>query len=216
MTDHTNPLRPSGPGQTILFTVGYAGHDRDSLLAVLRAQSITAVADIRTFKRSSYWTAFDSDAFGPWLREHGIAYVFLGDLLGGKPQDETLYPDGQLDYQMMAARPAFQTGIQRLIDGAKRYRICLMCAEKDPLDCHRTLAIAPLLQQAGFVLRHILADGTVEDQSETDARMIAINGGETPDLFATQADDPDAERALALKRQITKVAPKAVDAIKRR
>ena len=110
------------------FTVGYAGHDRDSLLALFRAHGITAVADIRTFKRSSYWTAFDADSFGPFLRENGIAYVFMGDVMGGKPQIPELYPDGQLDYGLMAARPDFKSGIERLVSGAKKYRICLMCA----------------------------------------------------------------------------------------
>ncbi len=199
----------------IIYTVGYAGHDRDSLLALFRGHGISAVADIRTFKRSSYWTAFDSDSFGPFLRENGIAYVFLGDVMGGKPQIPDLYPDGQLDYELMAQMPEFKSGIGRLVSGAEKYRICLMCAEKDPLDCHRTLLIAPALKDAGFDLRH-LVEGRVENQSETDARMVKINGGDVPDLFAAAAPDPDADVKLALAKQIKRVAPKADDAIKRR
>ena len=199
----------------IIYTVGYAGHDRDSLLALFRAHGISAVADIRTFKRSSYWTAFDSDSFGPFLRENGIAYVFMGDVMGGKPQIPDLYPGGQLDYGLMAATPEFKSGIERLVSGAGKYRICLMCAEKDPLDCHRTLLIAPALKDAGFDLRH-LVEGRVESQSETDARMLKINGGDVPDLFTTAAPDPDADVKLALAKQIKRVAPKADDAIKRR
>ncbi|WP_114096590.1 DUF488 family protein [Thalassospira profundimaris] len=199
----------------IIFTVGYAGHDRDSLLALFKAHGITAVADIRTFRRSSYWTAFDADSFGPFLRENGIAYVFMGDVMGGKPQVPELYPDGQLDYDLMAKTPDFKTGIERLVAGAAKYRICLMCAEKDPLDCHRTLLIAPALKQAGFDLRH-LVEGRIETQSDTESRMVAINGGDVPDLFASAANDRDADYKLALARQIKRVAPMADDAIKRR
>gem|GEM_PF-335780 len=199
----------------IIFTVGYAGHDRDSLLALFKAQGITAVADIRTFKRSSYWTAFDADSFGPFLRENGIAYVFMGDVMGGKPQTPALYPDGQLDYGLMAQTPAFRSGIARLVSGAEKYRICLMCAEKDPLDCHRTLLIAPALKEAGFDLRH-LVEGRIESQTETEQRMLQINGGDVPDLFAAAEPDPDADYKLALARQIKRVAPMADDAIKRR
>jgi uncharacterized protein (DUF488 family) len=206
---------PHNPNQKTIFTVGYAGHDRDSLLALFKAHGITAVADIRTFKRSSYWTAFDADSFGPFLRAQGIAYVFMGDVMGGKPQAPELYPDGQLDYDLMAQLPEFQDGIARLISGANKYRICLMCAEKDPLDCHRTLLIAPPLKAAGFDLCH-LVEGGVEHQSETEQRMVALNGGDVPDLFATTAPDPDAETKLALQRQIKRVAPRAQDAIKRR
>ncbi|MHC8491715.1 DUF488 domain-containing protein [Thalassospira sp. SM2505] len=199
----------------IIFTVGYAGHDRVSLLALFKAHGITAVADIRTFRRSSYWTAFDADSFGPFLRENGIAYVFMGDVMGGKPQVPELYPGGQLDYDLMAKTPDFKTGIERLVAGAAKYRICLMCAEKDPLDCHRTLLIAPALKQAGFDLRH-LVEGRIETQSDTESRMVAINGGDVPDLFASAANDPDADYKLALARQIRRVAPMADDAIKRR
>lgn len=199
----------------ILYTVGYAGHDRDSLLALFKAHGITAVADIRTFKRSSYWTAFDADSFGPFLRENGIAYVFMGDVMGGKPQMPELYPDGQLDYDLMAQMPAFRTGIERLVSGAKKYRICLMCAEKDPLDCHRTLLIAPALKQAGCDLRH-LVEGKVETQADAEDRMIAINGGDVPDLFTSAASDPEAGYKLARARQIKRIAPMAEDAIKRR
>ncbi|MDG4721436.1 MULTISPECIES: DUF488 domain-containing protein [Thalassospira] len=214
MTDPQNHSNPS-LCEKLIFTVGYAGHDRDSLLALFLAHGITAVADIRTFKRSSYWTAFDADSFGPFLRENGIAYVFMGDVMGGKPQMPELYPDGQLDYDLMAEMPAFRAGIERLVAGAEKYRICLMCAEKDPLDCHRTLLIAPALKQAGFDLRHLVA-GKVETQSDTEGRMMAINGGNAPDLFASTASDPDADYKLALARQIKRVAPMAEDAIKRR
>ena len=104
--------------QNIIWTVGYAGHDRDSLLALLKGQGITAVADIRTFRGSNYWKDFDADTFGPFLREHDIAYVFLGDLIGGKPQRSELYPHGQLDYDLVAQTPEFKAGIRRLISGA--------------------------------------------------------------------------------------------------
>ncbi|MBX2832117.1 MAG: DUF488 domain-containing protein [Rhodospirillales bacterium] len=213
-----NPSPSTPPSQKpdqIIYTVGYAGHDRDSLLALFRSHGITAVVDIRTFKRSSYWTAFDSDSFAPFLRENGIAYVFMGDVMGGKPQVPDLYPDGQLDYGLVAQRPDFKTGIERLVSGADKYRICLMCAEKDPLDCHRTLLIAPALKEAGFDLRH-LVDGRVEQQSDTEERMIALNGGDVPDLFAAVAPEPDADFKLALAKQIKRVVPKAEDAIKRR
>ncbi len=213
-----NPSPSTPPSQKpdqIIYTVGYAGHDRDSLLALFKLHGVTAVADIRTFKRSSYWTAFDSDSFAPFLRENGIAYVFMGDVMGGKPQMPDLYPGGQLDYDLMAKRPDFKAGIERLVSGAGKYRICLMCAEKDPLDCHRTLLIAPALKEAGFDLRH-LVEGRVENQSETEDRMIAINGGDVPDLFAAVAPETDADLKLAWAKQVKRVAPKAEDAIKRR
>jgi uncharacterized protein (DUF488 family) len=180
-------------------TIGYAGHTRDSLLARLKIEHVTAVADIRTYKNSSYWTAFDSDSFGSFLRDNGIAYVFLGDQLGGKPRNPALYPDGKLDYERMAATDGFQAGLDRLERGASKFELCIMCAEKDPMDCHRGLIVAPEMQKRGMDFRHLLADGSSEPHAETEARMIAATNTDGPDLFADPSDT--LYRAYAAQRR---------------
>ena len=126
-------------GMQEVFSIGYAQYTRDHLLERLRQFGVTAIADIRTYRSSSYWTAFDSESFGPFLRAHGIAYVFLGDQLGGKPQIEALYPDERLDYERLARQNFFQAGLDRVENGAGKFTLCLMCAEKDPLESGRSL-----------------------------------------------------------------------------
>jgi hypothetical protein len=84
-------------------------------------------------------------------RDAGIemGYVFFGDELGGRPRDPSLYCDGVADYEAMAQRPGFRADLDRLLAMAGQRRLCLMCSERDPLDCHRCLLVARALAACG-------------------------------------------------------------------
>jgi hypothetical protein len=84
----------------------------------------------------------------------------------------------------MATTPLFQAGLDRVLDGAGKYRIALMCAEREPLDCHRFLLVSRRLQERGVRLRHILADGSVEAQGATECRLLQQTGLALDPLFA--------------------------------
>lgn len=176
-----------------IFSIGYAQYTRDHLLARLRHFGVTAIADIRTYRSSSYWTAFDSESFGPFLRAHGIAYVFLGEQLGGKPQIEALYPGERLDYARLARQDFFQAGLDRVENGADQFTLCLMCAEKDPIECHRGLLLAPELAKRDIGVTHILYSGAPERHCDSERRMVELHRPKIPDLFG----DISAERELA-------------------
>jgi uncharacterized protein (DUF488 family) len=83
----------------------------------------------------------------------------------------------------MAVTPAFRAGLDRVIEAAQRARLCLMCAEREPLDCHRCLLIAPALAERGLTVGHILADATIEPHTATEERLLKI-AGEPPDLLS--------------------------------
>ncbi len=107
------------------------------------------------------------------LREAGIAYVFLGDLLGGRPDDPSLYDDeGHVDYERVRQTPAFRRGLERLLLGLERYRVAMLCAEADPLECHRGLMITPALVEFGVTPLHLRRDGSVETTAEMERRLL--------------------------------------------
>jgi uncharacterized protein (DUF488 family) len=111
------------------------------------------------------------------LRASGIAYVFLGQELGGRPGAEELYDaEGWADYERIRATPLFQQGVQRLLRGLERHRIALLCGEEDPLDCHRGLMIAPALKELGLSPQHIRRDGRLESTAEMEARLQSETG----------------------------------------
>ena len=141
---------------------------------------------MRSTPASRRYPWFNQARLAPRLAAEGIAYVSLGEALGGRPRDPRLYrEDGVADYAAMARTDEFRTGLDRVGEGARRYRICLMCAEREPLDCHRCLLVARALALAerGFAIGHVLADATIEPHGQTEDRLLALAGAPV-DLFA--------------------------------
>jgi uncharacterized protein (DUF488 family) len=186
-----------------LFTIGHSNHPLGKFLALLRASGVTAVADVRSVPFSRRYPWFAAKALATSLPEQGIAYVPLGDCLGGRPAEAALYCDGIADYEAMAAAPAFRSGIDRVADGATRFRICLMCAEREPLDCHRCLLVSRALAERGLTIGHILADGATESHEATEARLLKLA---PDDLFA---GDENERLAAAYRRRARAVAYKS-------
>jgi uncharacterized protein (DUF488 family) len=153
-----------------VFTIGHSNHPIDRFFDLLRTAAITAVADVRSIPYSRRWPQFSRPALERSLAGAGIAYVFLGAELGGKRDDPALLREGRPDYELIAATPEFARGLARVIDGSARHRIALMCAEREPLECHRFLLVARHLAARGVPLRHILADGSIEEHAETERR----------------------------------------------
>ena len=141
---------------TTIYTIGHSNHRWEPFLALLRANDIETLVDVRS-RPVSRWAAFANIRALPGLLEReGIRHVFMGDSLGGKPADKELHDDnGAPDYDKMASQPAFQKGIEELIGVAADSRVALMCAEEDPGACHRSLLIGPAIEESGAALVHI-------------------------------------------------------------
>lgn len=178
----------------VIYTVGHSTHPLDHFIALLKQAGVTAIADVRSVPFTRHTPHFSRPALKEALKASGIAYSFLGDVLGARPSDRACYRDGVAAYDLIAATAAFQGGLDRVMDGAKRFRIALMCAEKEPLDCHRTILVARALAKKGATIRHLLADGMIEEHSHAEARLLKMTGQETIDIF----DDP-LEKAYRLR-----------------
>jgi uncharacterized protein (DUF488 family) len=136
------------------------------------------------------------------LRLDRISYVFLGKELGGRPSERRFYCEGVANYEKMAQASEFNKGLERVIEGTKKYRIALMCSERDPLDCHRCLLVGRALAQRGVRVSHILDDGRIVSHSEIEDKLLEISGRSTEDFFA-----PRSERlATAYRERALKVA----------
>jgi uncharacterized protein (DUF488 family) len=155
---------------------------------LLRNAGVTAVADVRTSPFSRYSPHFNRDTLRDELRLDGISYVFLGKELGGRPASERFYCKGVADYEKMAQAEDFRKGIERVIEGAKKYKIALLCSEQDPLDCHRCLLVGRALARRGVGVGHIHANGAVATQEQIEDRLLEFSGRSGDDLFAPRED----------------------------
>jgi len=155
---------------------------------MLRGAGVGAVADVRSVPLSRHFPWFSKNNLSARLAAEGISYLALGDSLGGRPQDDSLYREGVADYEAMARQPKFLGGLDQVLETAARARVCLMCAEREPLDCHRCLLVAPKLAERGLSIGHILHDGTIEPHTATEQRLLALTGA-SDDLFVTGQDE---------------------------
>ncbi len=158
----------------MVYTVGHSNHPIEKFLSLLTDHAITAVADVRSQPFSRRFPQFNKQRLAASLGEHGIAYVFLGQELGARSEDESCYEDGQVQYRRLAATSLFKQGLDRVLTGAEKFRVALMCAEKEPLDCHRTLLVGRALEERGTSIAHILADGSLETQAQAMTRLTRI------------------------------------------
>lgn len=144
-----------------LYTLGHSNHSIEYFVKLLKKYDIEVVADVRSVPYSRYNPQFKKNNLKVHLREHGIRYVFMGQELGGKPQNEKMYCHGKVNYSQLAETPAFRGGLKRLKKGIEKYRIAVVCAEKDPYTCHRYFLVGAELEKLGVNVRHILDDGSL-------------------------------------------------------
>lgn len=156
--------------ETTIYTIGHSSHPIDKFIELLKQHDITLVVDVRSAPHSRYNPQFNREVLAAALANEGIKYLFLGKELGARPQDPNCYKEGRVDFGQLAGRPEFKTGLERVRAEAKTCRLAVMCAEKDPLDCHRTILVCRHLR-ASVGIKHILADGSIEDHAQTEARL---------------------------------------------
>jgi uncharacterized protein (DUF488 family) len=152
-----------------LFTIGHSNHSTGKFVELLRTHAIELVCDVRSTPYSRFNRQFNRETIQEELKQRGIGYLFLGKELGGKPTDPGFPTDDRSRFAMIAKSEWFRAGLERLLEEAKRCRTVIMCAEKDPAQCHRTHLICRHIPQ-GITIHHILADGSITDHIELDLR----------------------------------------------
>jgi len=174
---------------TALLTIGHSNHSPQRFLELLRAADVERLADVRTVPFSRRLPHFCRGALEAMLGKAGIDYLFLGAELGGRPARPELYSAGVADYERMATEATFRAGLERVSAFAAGGRAVVLCAEREPLDCHRCLLVGRRLAEAGARVAHILADGTIERHAATEARLLAATGRAGTSLLCTPSED---------------------------
>ncbi|HKT73349.1 MAG TPA: DUF488 domain-containing protein [Steroidobacteraceae bacterium] len=173
----------------MIHTIGHSNHPIERFVALLTQHSVGILADVRSTPFSRFNPQFNSERLRASLSEAGIEYLFLGHQLGARTEDASCYDcDGRVSYAKLAATSPFQEGIRKLIElAAQERRVVLMCAEREPLECHRTILVARELAHAALPVLHILADGSVEEHAHAIERLLVDLDLTTTDLFRDSA-----------------------------
>jgi uncharacterized protein (DUF488 family) len=160
-----------------LFTVGHSILEFGPFAKLLKDRGAELVADVRSLPQSARLPHFSQPAFEKLLSAEHISYLFLGEELGGRPDDVDAYrPNGVVDYAARRKSYAFQSGVERLLRKLEGQSVAMMCAEEDPLECHRFLMVCPELVKLGIHPLHIRKGGQIETQEEAENRLLAANG----------------------------------------
>jgi hypothetical protein len=168
----SNTLKP-------LFTIGHSVLEFGDFVALLEDHSVEVVADIRSVPQSARLAHFSQPAFEKLLSAEHIGYLFLGEELGGRPDDADAYrPDGLVNYALRRKSYAFGAGLERLQKELQDHSVAIMCAEEDPLECHRFLMVCPELIRLGIVPQHIRKGSRIESQEAAENRLLADTGFE--------------------------------------
>ena len=171
-----------------IFTVGHSTHPLNRFIALLQQHKITALGDVRSKPYSRANPQFNREDLKKALKEVGIVYVFLGKELGARSEDPTCYEQGRVKYDRLALTEQFRSGVGRVQEGMTKFRLALMCAEKEPLECHRTVLVARHLAELGIDVQHIHADGHLESQAELNERLMRELALPESDMFRSHDD----------------------------
>ena len=207
----TTNERGRAPGLNAgVYTVGHSNHAIEKFLDLLRQHSIEAIADVRSHPYSRFNPQFSLKRSARRSNTRASPYLFLGRELGARSDDPSVIVDGKVDYGRLAKTLRFQDGLARVAVAARQARVALMCAERDPLECHRAILVCPELAARGVGSQHIREDGRLESRAEFETRLLAAAGTQaehlTGDLFPDLRTDRDEQIALAYRRRGRQIA----------
>jgi len=163
-----------------IYTIGYGAREVDAFIATLKAYEIAYLIDVRSKPYSRYKPDFSKQTLENHLQQNNIHYLFMGETLGGQPDDLSCYSDGQVDYEKMGQKPFYLAGIGRLQKAHKQgLCVALMCSEGKPEMCHRSKLIGKTLTAAGITVAHIDENDQLITQEDV---ILRLSKGQ-PSLF---------------------------------
>ena len=207
---------PDSQSYLPFFTVGHSNLDFLQFVKLLQDRSVDLLIDVRSQPRSGRFPQFSQPGFDKMIEDAGIGYLFLGEELGGRPDDADAYrQDGVVDYRARRKSYAFHAGVERVWNELQHASCALLCAEEDPLECHRFLMICPELVQTGIRPLHIRKGSKIESQEDAENRLLATHGfgGVAADTLFPQSRTDALEEAYDLQagKFAYRVGPLAVD-----
>lgn len=171
----------------------------DEFLRLLKSCSVTAVADVRSVPYSHYSPQFNQPNLQSSLRSAGIKLIPMGKWLGARSNNPACYINGKVSYHLLSSTPEYREGITRLLEEAETETLTVMCAEKDPVNCHRMILVSETLTNIyAQKMNHIHSNGDIETHQEALHRLTVLHKLDQPTLWD---DSSRVQEALQLQEQ---------------
>lgn len=158
----------------VLYTVGYTAFKLEDFIKQLKINNISCVVDVRSVAYSQHYPDYNKDNLSKVLKLHGIVYRNYVAEFGARQTQQCYYnSDGYLDFEKFTQSEIFNEGYKKILLGINSgYTFALMCAEIDPIDCHRNIMVAREFYKRGFDIRNIMKDGTLQTQEDIERRLL--------------------------------------------
>lgn len=159
-----------------IYSIGYSGFSIKEFLETLKANKITLIVDVRSKPYSQYFPDFNKETLEKTLKSNGIYYRNYAKEFGARQEERHFYSkEGYLDFEIFVKSAYFQSGFEKLKQSmVQDYSFSLMCAEKDPINCHRTIMIARAFHEAGYEVIHLLPNNGVMTHEVIESRMLEM------------------------------------------
>ena len=162
----------------MIYTIGYAGTGIERFIEILKDKSVDILIDVRSIPRSQYFYQFNDNLLSKTLANVGIKYENWKREFGARQVCLEFYSDSILDYEKFAKSWQFQSGIDKVKELVNQNKnICLMCAEIDPINCHRAILCGKEIYAKGLDVMHIIAKRSGEtifkSQADFEKRLLA-------------------------------------------
>ena len=158
-----------------IYTIGYTAFELDGFIRILKNYGINSLIDVRSYPvASEFYKTYSRNFLEPLLKTHNIIYRNYAKEFGARQENRKFYmPEGCLDFEKFSQSSMFLDGVEKIKKGiGLNYKFVLMCAEKDPINCHRAIMVARAMNKMGFKINHIHADGNIETQEKFDQRLL--------------------------------------------
>ncbi len=173
----------------MLYTIGHSNYDIQHFIELLMHHRIEIIVDVRSSPYSKYCPQFNRDDLKKSLESSGIKYLFLGEQLGARPDNPSCYINGEVSFELLSESDSFKEGINRVREGlSKGYKISLMCSEKEPIDCHRTILVSRALYNCGIEISHIVSKDLVISHQDIENQLLVKYKLNEPDFFFSEQD----------------------------
>lgn len=185
-----------------IYTIGHSSHPIERFIGLLSMHGVQAVADVRSNPNSKRFPQYNRNELKAALQSQGMHYVFLGRELGARRREKEAYEGRIASYELIAKLLTFQEGIERIRSGSEKMTLALMCAERDPLQCHRTILVCRNLpSELRNQVFHVLDTGKLETLADAEKRLVAESGLNTnqDELFGGPDQGTALDRAYRMR-----------------